>query len=835
MNKCWVRAYAGACRLPRAAFGPVQVHADSVETLTAAEFHGRYITSAPVRPRSRALDPHTEDVAPTRSERIELARRNAAKRLFDFLTKSGAMFRDARTVRRQQKRRARRVESRTDSARRPPSRARNVGRHPVRPPTRREWGDFTGIPDVDLRPPVPAREHQGEAVNFNWLPAWRWPFPSFHTNFGLGISLNPVMMGLASFFFQIAGVIWYILLALVKLATEGDILNSAAKTLDGIFHDVAKPIVQSPYLLGALVVFVGIWTVWRVLKHGYGHAIRKLFQALVPLALVGIIFNAAASDNGTGRVPFSPAWIVKGVDSLSNQLGKITFVALTPPQQANAPSCEQYEAGLQAEFASNASSTTNTAVPEAMNDLWEQSYLYAWGAAQFYDANTGKRVDCRVLESANNVDPSTQSIVQQLGSTQASMPANPPGWNKTIFNDTGMSDALTATATAFAACQYVDGQWQVTKAGLLNTSAGDGPTANDCSVWWHGKVAASGSFPDNGAAFCSACNGQTLGQINGEQAPGDPLGTEFLNAYNGNNSGSAVVYGFFALISALFYAFALGALTLGTFLAQFILIAVLCALPLLLIAMAVSDRAEEMAHRIVLIGARTMVAKTVFLIVIGLLTTLVEVANSLVGGAGNGLGVVFAAAIAPLLAFAGLHMLMKQFNMHGMLSLKGAVLTTAGFAMYKHYREDQSPRPGAESALASARNRIRHPLRSGTLGRRRTDASRPGGARPPEAGTHHRSRLYKNRSGENGESQAGARSGNGSGDGAGESGTEELATPAPAAPTIHSRQPRRAASTSGPPRRRLVGVSPPSVPQRPSPPVRRHARSTFTPRSASPR
>ena len=583
------------------------------------------------------------------------------------------------------------------------------------------------------------------------------------------------MMGLASFFFQIAGVIWYILLALVKLATEGDILNSAAKTLDGIFHDVAKPIVQSPYLLGALVVFVGIWTIWRVLKHGYGHAIRKLFQALVPLALVGIIFNAAASDNGTGRVPFSPAWIVKGVDSLSNQLGKITFVALTPPQQANAPSCEQYEAGLQAEFASNASSTTNTAVPEAMNDLWEQSYLYAWGAAQFYDANTGKRVDCRVLESANNVDPSTQSIVQQLGSTQASMPANPPGWNKTIFNDTGMSDALTATATAFAACQYVDGQWQVTKAGLLNTSAGDGPTANDCSVWWHGKVAASGSFPDNGAAFCSACNGQTLGQINGEQAPGDPLGTEFLNAYNGNNSGSAVVYGFFALISALFYAFALGALTLGTFLAQFILIAVLCALPLLLIAMAVSDRAEEMAHRIVLIGARTMVAKTVFLIVIGLLTTLVEVANSLVGGAGNGLGVVFAAAIAPLLAFAGLHMLMKQFNMHGMLSLKGAVLTTAGFAMYKHYREDQSPRPGAESALASARNRIRHPLRSGTLGRRRTDASRPGGARPPEAGTHHRSRLYKNRSGENGESQAGARSGNGSGDGAGESGTEELA------------------------------------------------------------
>ena len=195
------------------------------------------------------------------------------------------------------------------------------------------------------------------------------------------------MMGLASFFFQIAGVIWYILLALVKLATEGDILNSAAKTLDGIFHDVAKPIVQSPYLLGVLVVFVGIWTVWRVLKHGYGHAIRKLFQALVPLALVGIIFNAAVSDNGTGRVPFSPAWIVKEWTRCPTSSERSPLSWSTPPQQANAPSCEQYEAGLQAEFASNASSTTNTAVPEAMNDLWEQSHPYAWGAAEFYDAN----------------------------------------------------------------------------------------------------------------------------------------------------------------------------------------------------------------------------------------------------------------------------------------------------------------------------------------------------------------------------------------------------------------------------------------------------------------
>ena len=58
----WVRAYVGACRLSRPMFGPVQVVAASTEALTAAEFHGQFITSTPVRPKSRRAAP--EDVNP---------------------------------------------------------------------------------------------------------------------------------------------------------------------------------------------------------------------------------------------------------------------------------------------------------------------------------------------------------------------------------------------------------------------------------------------------------------------------------------------------------------------------------------------------------------------------------------------------------------------------------------------------------------------------------------------------------------------------------------------------------------------------------------------------
>ena len=182
----------------------------------------------------------------------------------------------------------------------------------------------------------------------------------------------------------------------------------------------------------------------------------------------------------------------------------------------------------------------------------------------------------------------------------------------------------------------------------------------------------------------------------------------------------------------------LAALALGTFLAQFIFIAMLCALPILLLAMAVSSRSESVARGLIKIGYKAMVAKVVFLLVLGLLAELIVLVDGLVNTAGNGFGVVFLTAVAPLLAFYALHAVLRQVGMQGMLSIRGSILTTAGFAT-GHNRADKTPRH--PSRFERLENKGRQ-LGTRAMRGRGPDPSRPGGARPPGSGTRKNPNLY---------------------------------------------------------------------------------------------
>jgi hypothetical protein len=583
----------------------------------------------------------------------------------------------------------------------------------------------------------------------------------------LGGVLDSALFGVAQLLFDVAGLLWYALLWIIKLATELNMLKSAASVVDKIVGDVAQPIVgKGSVLLGIAITMIVVIAVWRGLHSGLHHAVRTGLKAIVPLVLLVFIATAAASDHGTGTVVMSPAWIANGVNSASNQISTIVVPSLQKTSLTQAPpSCAVYEAGLVSIFVAQEnkiSSANDETIPEVVNTLWEDSYLYSWGAAQFGDPATAERVDCRYLEGTDGVNPGTQEKIETAGiaaSKSSSTYPTLPSLKKPLIYLAELlpGDSTTAAVTAFAACQYTNADgggpsaatsWTVTAAGRLNTNNNDGPdyktskgaTSQDCAAWWIGTDIASATFPQNGTAFCTGCNGQTQSQIIGEGSPDHMTAVTFLTDYNGDDAPMAVVYGGFNLVSAVAYTIALGGLAIGVFLAQFILIAMLCALPLLLLAMAISNKTEEVAKNALKVGVKAIVAKVVFLFILLLLVEFIFLVDRLINDNSSGLGTVLLTAAAPLLAFYALHTLLRQVGMQGMLSIRGSVATTAGFALGKHQRA-----PYAEGRNWAERQDSRFQQRLGQLhkgGVRPPDANRPGGTRTPESGTRKLSSLY---------------------------------------------------------------------------------------------
>ena len=104
----WVRAYVGACRLERAAFGPVQVIASSVEALMPSEIHGQWVVSAPVRPRTRTANPHPEDMMTEIGDNyLRSSSLNLRGKFSDAIAKTIAVVHDIRVQAHRERGRAR--------------------------------------------------------------------------------------------------------------------------------------------------------------------------------------------------------------------------------------------------------------------------------------------------------------------------------------------------------------------------------------------------------------------------------------------------------------------------------------------------------------------------------------------------------------------------------------------------------------------------------------------------------------------------------------------------------------------------------------------------------
>lgn len=579
-------------------------------------------------------------------------------------------------------------------------------------------------------------------MNFNYLPAWRWTFTPFHTNYGIGFSMNAILTGLAQILFQIAAGIWLLLLLVVQFASTTNLVNAAAGKINGVVSALFGTIMgqggsQQGFVLGALTIFVATYALVIGVRAGAHHAFRVGMAAAIPLAIF-LVMGVASTHGPTA--PLSPGGIATGlngdVNSISNYIPTLVGQQIyTSNQAVNLPDCANYENGLEKEFSASAqnspgsnngfSAGTAANIPLSVNDLWLSGYLNLYSAAQFGTSDVGNRVACRWLEGSNNVSAASQMFTEGVGGSV------PQGMQKGVFGPyigDDMSTSLSAWATCVAAgggtwAFYDDFGSVVGNGGAQTTSANQ-----DCGNWW---TTASADPPACTQRFGTACNGQTESQI-ATDTQNAPIAQQFFQGWNGNEGGTALINGFFALITAGCYLFALGGLALGTLLAQVILIVVLCALPLLLLAMAIpGETGKRVGREALKIGLGAAVAKIIFAFLLGLLLDTINILNTVFSGLLAGKGALLA-GLVPLLAFYALHMLLKRMGLQGLTSVKGAVQTTAGISKAAGW--DQSiARPMSTDRALSRRNG-RPDLTGARGGRGDIDPTRPGGARPPVAG-----------------------------------------------------------------------------------------------------
>lgn len=632
----------------------------------------------------------------------------------------------------------------------------------------------------------------GGSVQYTLLPAWRWTFPSLHTQYGGVPGITQALTAISSFFFDIAGAIWSIILWIVKISTDTTLVKSAADHMNSYVAALFQTLegadagTTGHYLLiGAILVIAITYAVWRALTRGVGGMLRTFLACIIPLGLFFTIGNAAV-DSKTG-VPavMSPAWIATTVnqvtttvaDWLPKQIGNATTTKTTTPTVPD-PSCLAYQDGLVAQFTAAASTSgSDAAVPIAVSKLWSDSYLTSWETAQFGTTTVGRRVGCRYLELKRDV-PATgagaallavsssttefgQATIDKKGNDEPAT-ADPAGatGGRSVYSPFTATNTPTGTGTgtgtgtsypepsylpiamsAWMYCSYTGGKWQaapgfekIVSTDWYSTSSNKSTAAKACSEWWSGWTSttesSSGPF-----GLLYPTNKETKVQSQTHTAP---VAQNVLTSFNGDNGGAALLDGVFGFASSGAYGFAIGGLSLVTMLAQLILVILLCALPLLLLLMALPGNfASRVGREMLKVGIGAATAKILFGVLLGLLMEIIKFFDSFLVVHTAGFFEILVVGLTPLLALLTLSYLMKRLGMGGLLNVKGMLQTagavmggaTASGALTGRY---DAMKGGVTSAgRMIERHRTREALRGGGSGR---GGGQGTGPRPPTVG-----------------------------------------------------------------------------------------------------
>ena len=287
----------------------------------------------------------------------------------------------------------------------------------------------------------------GTFIQDKWqcLPAWRWGWGyatpiTTGADWGWWSGLSAIFTGIIYFIlglpFEFAKVIWVITLFIMKSALDprllfqifSDLSTNIAGTWQQIYQFIGVPGAGGQsMLMGAVIVIAFFYSLWAAFRPRTGamryHEVNNWFTAgsqlmatFIPISLILMM--------STGVITHS--WLMEKTSiRLINEFAKPLIsagTAISGPGSAgptaDAP-CGLYTAKLRSEFAysynapaaggntlgdavTGAGATQSTAqleeVPKMISRLWESTFMYQVGSAQFGSTAVGARAECYVME-----------------------------------------------------------------------------------------------------------------------------------------------------------------------------------------------------------------------------------------------------------------------------------------------------------------------------------------------------------------------------------------------------------------------------------------------------
>lgn len=554
------------------------------------------------------------------------------------------------------------------------------------------------------------------------LPAYRWSsalaLPS-----DLGVAeLGPggFLTQIASMLFTIAGLVWWLLLMLMKLSLSMDLVTTFAGSINTVFASMYDGMFSSG-LVWIIAVAAFLAAAMAAARGKLNEGIKTVVSCLLVLGLLQSLGSAAAADTTSAAgdnasttytaAKGTPAWLaLQGnmyANDISSQLytvfgatasitnGATSGSAGLSDEGSGGATCAYYMQRLYATYNDQASSSQAAPALTMVSFLWQRSVYDNYTQAAFAVNPDGARIACHQLENSAGVTPSQQRAI--AGSDVAGSPYS--GMGEGPFLQVGSTKEKQAATLAWAVCES-DGKARSGWNELVHFSS-TAQADEACTQWWSdadgrglGDVAGSDTL---GWKSLAAVDRDTVGENGDADDPRMHEIQDVMYAYYGHNGPQRLISGVMALTTSGLYAWAFGGPAVGVMLSQFLLIFMMLILPWTLLMLAIPGKngaRGAVGKKMLKMTAMSFGGKMLFLVIMGVTLTMMSTLFNLLmsstqsssaadtqvlaaglSGWASGWSSVWG-LIIPVVSIVAMKYLLKGMGMGNLMGLSG----TLGFA-----------------------------------------------------------------------------------------------------------------------------------------------------------
>jgi hypothetical protein len=524
----------------------------------------------------------------------------------------------------------------------------------------------------------------------HYLPALRWSgATSLYSNLGIGDVIGSIQIFIATLCFSIGSFIWTILFTVAKYALSADLLKNASYAIDSTFASLANTFTSTALLTVLLALTAGYAAV-SYLRRGRGPGpFRIILAFIIPigflqtLALTANTSTANALAHGVSSSNYSsplgaPAWLAvqadkfisdvinpisTGISSIGIGGNPITNDTTAP---SSSPSCANYYAALDGQYQyelNQGSNATDLASLSTLSTIWQDSYLNEYTAAQFSTAPYASNASCRILEFNAHIPQNEQQMITQASYPNGALPVNSSStlYGLGLSTSSNTQSQEESALWAYSACNYQNGQWTVNP-GWDNTGSVTPITPAECSNWWN-------SGNTNNALVVNSFD-QVQPLLTSSNGPTAQAGLE-MSTLLGHEPVTSIIDGLVALITTIAMMITLGAVIVGSLLAQIGLIVLMIMLPASLFLVATPGKLRAIGTRLLKLTGGFLMGRFALTAALALITLLMGTMYNITKGTTS--NPVIEMAI-PILTIFLLRFLTKKAGFGSISSFQGAAM-----------------------------------------------------------------------------------------------------------------------------------------------------------------